>query len=164
MKTHIISLNCRTIIRLGCDWCRFVSHFSADRQIWLVSIACTHLRRNLGQMLREIKRIAAFILWHFNANYTLEVHFQATPFSFLDSFIKIFFRAVARSQLLTHTHTHACRFTRTLLLAERERARACSRERVCMCVSVCVCVCSRCRYVCFAIVFRAKCGRQPSEI
>lgn len=140
MKTHIISQNCRTIIRLGCDWCRFVSHFSADRQIWLISIACTHLRRNLGQMLREIKRIAAFILWHLNANYTLEVHFQATPFSFLDSFIKIFFRAVARSQLLTHTHTHACRFTRTLLLAEGESARVLSRTSVHVRECMCVCV------------------------
>lgn len=112
----------------------FVSRFSADRQLWLLLVTCTHLRRNLVQLLREIKRIAAFILHHLNANHTLQVHLQATPFSFFGSFIKIFFRAVVCSQLLTHTHTHTGSLTRFCLA----RARVLSHELANMCVCVCV--------------------------
>lgn len=67
-------------------------------------------------------------------------------FLFSNSFIKIFFRA-------DETHTQ-----QSFQDTERERVQssACSRRELrCVCVVyLCVCVC--CRYVCFAIVFRAN--------
>lgn len=98
--------------------------------------------------MREIKRIAAFILWHLNANHTLQVQSaKAPPFSFFQFVHKNFFPC--------RRDTHTAKLS-------RQRERECKAARalaesfaVCvLCICVCVCVC--CRYVCFAIVFRAN--------